>query len=106
MPKSSCTEPLRRRETGDDFVHDEECAVFAGEFAQPLQEPWLGKDYAHVGGDGLDDDGGDFAFMLGKKFFHCPEIVVRNIQRKLRQRLRNAGTFRDSESGKAGASLG
>ena len=72
---------------------------------EPLQEAWLGKNYAHVGGDGFDDDGSDLFFVLDEEFFNRHEIVIRNIQRELRQCLRNAGTFRDSERGETGASL-
>ena len=51
-------------EAGDDFVDDEQRVVHAGEFAEILEEALLGENDAHVGGDGLDDDGGDFAFVF------------------------------------------
>ena len=43
--------------------------------------------------------------MLGEEFFDGSEIVVRDIERELRERLRHAGAFRDTEGCKARSCL-
>ena len=44
-------------EARDDLVEDEHGAAGIGERSQRLEEARLGRDDAHVPGDGLDDDG-------------------------------------------------
>ena len=45
---------------GHDFVEDEDGIVSGAEFAEGFEEAWFGEIEASVGGDGFDDDRGDF----------------------------------------------
>jgi len=47
-------------EAGHDFVEDEDGIVSGAEFAEGFEEAWFGEVKASVGGDGFDDDRGDF----------------------------------------------
>ncbi len=75
------------------------------EVAQRLEEARLRRDHAHVGGDGLDDDGGDFPAMRFEQFFNRSSIVVGSVERQLGERLRHAGARSDSQRGEARARL-
>src|SRR5262249_21172673 len=88
-----------------DLIGDEQRAVLAGELSQALQKPRLRQNNTHVGGDGFNNDGRDGFLVLPEEFFYGREIVVRCVESELRQRLRNAGTFRDTERRKTRASL-
>ena len=92
-------------EAGDDFVDDEQRVVHAGEFAEIGEEALLWEDDAHVGGDGLDDDGGDFVFVLVEDARGGVEVVVGRVERERGESFGDAGAFGDAERGEAGAGL-
>ena len=46
------------------------------ERAQSLQKALLGRDNAHIGGDGLDDDAGDLPAVGVKELAHACKVVI------------------------------
>ena len=77
----------------------------AGDFAQAAKKLLFGQNHAHVGGDGFDDDGGDFVLVLRKEAFDSVQVVVGRVECQGGERLRDAGTFGNTERGQAGTGL-
>ena len=73
--------------------------------AQGGEKSRRGRHTIHIAGNGFDDDSSDLSLVLDEESFNRREIVIRNIQRELRQCLRDARTLSDSERGEPGASL-
>ena len=96
---------VAQAKAGNDFVQDKERTVFLGELAETGEKVFLRKDNTHVGGNRLNNDGGDFAFVLRKEVFDGSEIVVGSVQTEFGESLRNARAFGDAERGEAGACL-
>ena len=93
-------------ETGDDFIEEQQGAVLLRDLAQTFQKTFLRQDAAHVADHRLDDDGGDFASLLGKDLFECVEVVVGQREGEADELFRHAGGVGQVEGGQAGASLG
>ena len=83
-------------EPGDHLVEDQQRADAVALGAQPVEEAGRRGDDAHVGGDRLDDDGGDLVVELGHH-------VVRHDDRVGDGAVGNAGRARQSERGDAAA---
>ena len=86
-------------EPGDHLVEDQQRADPVALGAQAVEEPGLRGDDAHVGGDRLDDDGGDRLVELGHP-------VVRHDERLGDRPGRHAGRSGQPERGDAAAAGG
>ena len=73
--------------------------------AQPLQEPRLGEDDAHVAGHRLDDERGHPVPMAAEDPFDRSEVVVARHQRVRRHRPRDSRAGGDAEGGGPGPRL-
>src|SRR5260370_15965414 len=82
-------------ETGDDLVDDEQGAILFCDVAKAAQKIGGGRNDAHIGGDGLDDYGSDFVFVLIEDSVDGIPIVLGSGERPLGQRFRNSAAFGD-----------
>jgi hypothetical protein len=92
----------RDPEAGDHLVEDEERAGGVAERAQPLEEPRLRRDDAHVPGDGLDDDRRQVLGMALDGRAHVLDVVVAADERVRGGAGRHAGRGGDAEGRHAG----
>ena len=86
-------------EPGDHLVEDQQRADPVALGPQALEEPGLRGDDAHVGGDRLDDHGGDVVVERG-------HLVVRHDERLGDRAGRHAGRAGQAERGDAAAAGG
>src|SRR5207244_12646623 len=89
-------------EPGDDLVEQEECTCPRGLLAQRLEEPRRGRNYPHVAGYRLDDDGGDVPAATAQELPHSRRIVEFRGQGEGRQRRRDTRAVRHAERQRAG----
>src|SRR6266403_537471 len=64
---------------GDDFVDDQQRAIRFRDVAQAGQKARGGWDHAHVGGDRLNNDGGDFVPVLREDSVDRGQIMVASV---------------------------
>ena len=84
-------------EARDHLVEDEQGPRGVGESAQRLEESRLGRDDAHVAGDGLDDDRRQRVALLLNRASHVVRVVVRADDGVRGGSRRHAGRRRDPE---------
>ena len=77
-------------ETRDHFIHDEQCAVIMGQIADFLQISIAGQDAAHVGHDGLSDDGGQVPPMFAQNTLQRHYVIPRGQHYIVKRRCGNA----------------
>src|SRR5215472_1953664 len=92
-------------EASNDLVGDEKRAVLAGNVAKTGEEAFGRNDDAHIGCDRLNDNGGDFVFVLREQMLDCGEVIVWSVEGELGESLGHTWTFGDSERGEAGTGL-
>jgi hypothetical protein len=63
-------------QAGDHLVEDEQRAVLRAPLAQVREEPRIGWDEAHVGGDRLDQHRGEVAAVLRERRIDRGDVVV------------------------------
>ena len=80
--------------------------MFSRELAEAGEESVLRQHYAHIGGNGLDDNRGDIFFVLGEKVLDGAQIVVGRVDGEGGEGLGNAGALGDTKCGEAGAGFG
>lgn len=102
-PEAGLGTAVGQAETGDDLIENQQGTVLLREIAQPLQEAFLRKDEAHVGGHGLHDDGRDFAALTGENLPAGLEIIIRGEQRVGDDSLGDTGCTGNGKSRHAGS---
>ena len=96
----------RDAEAGHHFVEDQQRAVLRAQLAQALQIAVARRDAIHVAGDRLDDQRRRSRRRASaNKSLRGVEIVVRQGQREIGERLRHARRSRHAERQRAGAGL-
>ena len=68
----------RQAESGDYFVAYHQRIGPVAEVADCLEVAFDGRDYAHVGGDGLDDYRCNVVFVFGECGFYGVDVVIRD----------------------------
>src|SRR5262249_44544597 len=75
--------------------------AFLSDVTKAGEEAVDGRNDAHIGSDGLDNDGGDFVFVLREKRLYSREVVIGCVEGKRREGLGHAWAFGDAECGEA-----
>ena len=99
MPERLLRAAVGDAEAGDDLVEHEQRADAVALGAQALEEPVVGRDQPHVGGDRLDDDARGVAVELGHRLYGATTVSATAASV-------TPGRAGEAEGGEAAARLG
>ena len=91
---------MRDTKPGHHFIKDQQRPVGRSQIAQAFEIACRERHAAHVAGNRLNDDAGDFMAALGKRRRERSFIVIRDHQGMTRKVGRDACTVRRAEGRK------